>query len=186
MRKRLKYLKAATQLKPTAHADESLAKAWVALGRVEESTSAQEALAAYSEAARLNPKDPQPHLAAAALQERQGNLDAAASQFHAALDLDPKSQAALSGLANVYISQKKYPEAEAELRKLLAADPENSNAHIQLGRVLAEEGKNDEAAQELQKEGRPTRATARQRWNSARYWWTPVSMPRLSSSFASQ
>ncbi len=147
------YLKAASQLKPTAHADESLAKAWAALGRVEESTSAQEALAAYSEAARLNPKDPQPHLVAAALQARQGNLDAAASQFHAALDLDPKSQAALSGLANVYISQKKYPEAEAELRKLLAADPENSNAHIQLGRVLAEEGKTDEAAQELQKGG---------------------------------
>ena len=36
------YLKAATQLKPTTHPDESLARAWQALGRVEESTDGQE------------------------------------------------------------------------------------------------------------------------------------------------
>jgi tetratricopeptide (TPR) repeat protein len=148
-----KFLKAATQLKPGAHPDESLAHAWLALGRVEESISPQEALAAYAQAAQFNPKDPGPHLAAAALLEKQGNLDAAAREFQAASVVDPKSQPAISGLANVYIKQKKYAEAEAALRKLLAADPGNSSAHAQLGRVLAEEGKTDKAAQELQKGG---------------------------------
>ena len=146
-----KYLKAATQLKPTAHPDEALARAWQSLGRVEESLDPQQALAAYAEASKLDPENPEPHLSAAALLEKQNNLDAAARELQTAADLDPKSQVAISGLANVYIKQKKYPEAEAALRKLLAADPQNSNARVQLGRLLAEEGKNDEAAQELQK-----------------------------------
>jgi len=146
-----KYLKAATQLKPTAHPDESLAHAWQALGRVEESLDPQQALAAYAEAAKLDPKNPEPHLSAALLLEKQNNLDAAAREYRTVADLDPKSQVAISALANVYIKQKKYTEAEAALRRLLAIDPQNSSARVQLGRLLAEEGKSDEAAQELQK-----------------------------------
>jgi len=145
------YLKAATQLKPTAQPDEALARAWQALGHVEEKIDSQQALSAYAEAAKLSPKNPDPHLAAASLLEKQGNFDASAREFRTASELDPKSQPALFGLANVYINQKKYPEAEAVLRKAVAADPGNGNARRQLGRVLAEEGKNDEAAQELQK-----------------------------------
>src|SRR5271167_255141 len=112
------YLKAATQLKPTAQPDEALARAWQALGRVEERIDPQQALAAYAEAGKLNPKNPEPHLAAAALLEKSNNLDAAAREFQAASELEPKSQPALSGLANVYIKQKRYPEAEAALRRL--------------------------------------------------------------------
>jgi len=145
------YLKAATQLKPTSQSDEALARAWQALGRVEERIDPQRALAAYAEAAKLNPKSPEPHLAAAVVLETQNKFEAAAREFEIASELDPKSQPALSGLANVYIQEKRYPEAEAALRKVLAADPGNSIARVQLGRVLAEEGKNDEAAQELQK-----------------------------------
>jgi Flp pilus assembly protein TadD len=144
-------LKAATQLTPTVHPEESLARAWQSLGRVEETADPQQALAAYAEAAKLNPRNPEPHLAAAVLLEKQNNLDAAARELQTASELDPKSQQAISGLANIYIKQKKYPEAEATLRRLLAADPQNSNAHVQLGRLLAEEGKNDEAAQELKR-----------------------------------
>jgi Flp pilus assembly protein TadD len=147
----VRYLKVATQLTPTLHPEESLAHAWQSLGRVEESTDAQQALAAYATAAKLNPKNPEPHLGAAVWLEKQGNLDAAAHEFQTASELDPKSQQAISGLASVYIKQKKYPDAEAALRKLLTADPQNRNARVQLGRLLAEEGKNDEAAQELQK-----------------------------------
>jgi len=146
-----RYLKAATQLKPATRPDEGMARAWQLLGRVEESVDPQQALAAYAEAAKLNPKNAEPHLAAAALLEKQGHPDAAAREFQTASDLDPKSEQAISGLANVYINQGKYPEAEAALRKLLEADPQNSDARVQLGRVLAEEGKNDEAAQQLQK-----------------------------------
>jgi Flp pilus assembly protein TadD len=125
-----KYLKAAIQLKPTSQPDEELARAWQAFGHVEEKIDPQQALMAYGEAANLNRKSPDPHLAAAALLEKQNNLDEAAREFQTASELDPKSQPALSGLANVYIKQKKYAEAEAALRKVLAADPGNSTARV--------------------------------------------------------
>jgi len=146
-----KYLKAATQLTPGANPDDSMAHAWLALGRVEESVNPQEAIAAYTEAAKFNPKNPEPHLAAASLLEKQGDLDVAGREFQMAAVLDPKSKPAVSGLADVYIKQKRYREAEAALRKLLAIDPGNSNAHIRLSHVLVEEGKTEEAALELQK-----------------------------------
>jgi len=145
-----KYLKAATQLKPTTTPEEGLSRAWQSLGRVEETSDPQLALVAYGEAAKMNPKDPQPHLSAGALLMRQNNLAAAAGEYRTAIDLDPASSDAMTGLVNVLIAQKNYPDAEAALRKLLAGDPKNSKAHTQLARVLAAQGKNDEAAQELQ------------------------------------
>jgi tetratricopeptide (TPR) repeat protein len=144
------YLKAATQLKPTARPEEGLSRAWQSLGHVLASSDPPQALAAYAEAEKLNPRNPEPHLASGILLEKQNNLDAAAREYQAALDLDPKSQEAVAGLANVYTQQKKYPDAENALRKLLAVDPQNNDARVQLGRVLAAEGKHDEAAQELQ------------------------------------
>src|SRR5271165_4731293 len=113
------YLKAATQLKPTSHSDEALARAWQALGRVEERIDPQRALAAYAEAAKLNPKSPEPHLLAAVLLEKQNDLDAAAREFQAAADLDPSSQTAVEWLVNIYEKQKKFADAEAMLRKVL-------------------------------------------------------------------
>jgi Flp pilus assembly protein TadD len=145
-----KYLMAATKLQPTANPQEGLARAWQALGRVLQSTDPPQALAAYAEAASLNPKNAEPHLSSAALLQKQGNLDAASKEYQTATELDPKSQEALAGLVNLYVSQKKYADAETALRKLLAADPQNTNARVQLGRVLEAEGKNEEAAQELQ------------------------------------
>jgi len=144
-----KYLKAATQLKPTAHPQESLARAWQALGRVQQSSDPQSAIVAFGQAAKLAPNDPGPHLAAAELLQKQGNLDAAAHEYQSAAELDSHSADALSGLASIYITQKKYADAETALRKNLAADPQNTAAQVQLARVLAAEGKDEEAAQAL-------------------------------------
>jgi Flp pilus assembly protein TadD len=144
-----KYLQGATQLKPDDHPEAALSRAWQALGRVEEFTNPQQALAAHAEAAKLSPKDPEPHLAAATLLRKQNDLDGAAREYETATELDPTSNAALAGLVDIYIAQKKYPAAEAILRKLLASDPQNSTAHTQLARVLSAEGKNDEAAEQL-------------------------------------
>jgi Flp pilus assembly protein TadD len=145
-----KYLRAATQLKPSANPNESLARAWQALGRVEEVSDLQQAAAAYAQAAKLDPKSPDPHLAAARLFEKQKDLDEAAREYQTAAQLGPKSQEAFIGLANLYIGQKKYPDAEAALRKLLVAEPQNDAARAQLAKVLAAEGKTEDAAQQLQ------------------------------------
>ncbi len=140
------YLKAATQLKPSAQPDAGLERAWLSLGLVLETSDPPQALAAFGEAIKLNPRNTEAHLSSGAILERQAKLDDAAREYQTAANLDPKSADAITGLANVYTKQKKLPEAEAQLRKLLAIDPANENAKVQLGRVLAAEGKNEEAA----------------------------------------
>ncbi len=144
-----RYLKAATQLKPTAHVEEGQARAWQSLGIVLESSDPQQALQAFAEAARLEPTNPEPHLSAGQLLEKQNQLDAAAKEYEAAAALAPKSIEPIVALSVVYTKEQKYPGAEAMLRKLLADDPQNQTVRTQLARVLAAEGKNEEAAKEL-------------------------------------
>ncbi len=143
------FLRAATRLKPSAKANQGLARAWISLARVLEAAQPQEALAAYREAAALQPTDAEPHLSAGLLHERQGDFNAAEQKFRKAAELDPKSAEAIAGLANVYMRAKQLPEAEAALRQFLRLNPGSPRARVQLGRVLVAQGKNDEGLVEL-------------------------------------
>jgi tetratricopeptide (TPR) repeat protein len=143
------FLRAATKLTPTAHVAEGRARAWLSLARVVEKSKPEEALAAYREAAVLQPKDVEPHLAAGRLFEDANKFAEAEQEYKQALALDPGSDA-LTALANIYMRGRRFVEAEEYLRKLVAAHPDNAAAHVQLGRVLAAEGKNDDAIAELQ------------------------------------
>jgi tetratricopeptide (TPR) repeat protein len=144
------FLRAATKLKPTDHVAEGQARAWLSLAHVLEATKPEDAIAAYRQAALLQAKDPEPHLAAGLLLEKQGNFSDAEQEYRQALALDPASSDAATGLANIYMRGRRFPQAETELRKLVAAHPDEAAARIQLGRVLAAEGKNDDAIAELQ------------------------------------
>ena len=151
------FLRAATQLKPTSRVNEGKARAWLSLGHVLESrlgapihpTTVDDALGAYHQAEALAPKDPEPHLSAGLLLEKEDKFADAEAEYKQALQLDPASLDAVTGLANIYMRGRRFPEAESELRKVVAAHPESAAAHIQLGRVLAAEGKNDDAIVEL-------------------------------------
>jgi len=144
------FLRAATQLKPTSHVAEGKARAWISLAHVLEPTNPDEAVAAYRQAAALQPKDPEPHLAAGLLLEKQNQFSDAESEYKQALALDPASSDAITGLANIYMRGRRFPEAAAELRKLVASHPELVAAHVQLGRVLAADSKPDDAIAELE------------------------------------
>jgi tetratricopeptide (TPR) repeat protein len=144
-----KFLRDATQLKPTSQVAEGQSGAWISLARVLEKTKPEEAIAAYRQASALRPEDPEPHLAAGFLLEKDNKFSDAETQYKQALALDPKSDA-LTGLANIYMRGHRFVEAEEYLRKLVAAQPGNAAAHVQLGRVLAAEGKNDAAVTELE------------------------------------
>ncbi|MGH9492774.1 MAG: tetratricopeptide repeat protein, partial [Terriglobales bacterium] len=71
------FLRAATRLKPSEKPELGLAQAWGILGDVLKEKNPTEAVVAYGEAAKLDPKDPGPHLAAGSVLEGQGNLTAA-------------------------------------------------------------------------------------------------------------
>lgn len=144
-----KFLRDATQLKPTSNVAEGRAGAWISLALVLEKTKPEEAIAAYRQASVLVPHDPEPHLAAGLLLENENKFSDAETEYKQALALDPKSDA-LTGLANIYMRGHRFVEAEEYLRKLVASQPGNAAAHVQLGRVLAAEGKNDAAAAELE------------------------------------
>jgi Flp pilus assembly protein TadD len=144
------FLRAATQLPPTGHAAEGKARAWISLAHVLEKTRPEEAVAAYHQAATLQPKDPEPRLAAGLWFEKQKQFADAEQEYKAALDIEPGSADAATGLANIYMAGRRLPEAAAALRKVLAARPDEVSAHLQLGRVLAADGKNDEAVGELE------------------------------------
>jgi tetratricopeptide (TPR) repeat protein len=143
------FLLAATQLKPTSHVAEGHARAWTSLAHVLEATKPDEAIADYRQAAALQPKDQEPHLAGGLLLEKEGKFADAEGEYKQALALGPSSDA-LTGLANIYMRGHRFPEAEAELKKLALARPEQADARVQLGRVLAADGKYDEAIAELQ------------------------------------
>lgn len=144
------FLRAATKLKPTAHIDEGHARAWLSLAHVIEATKPDDAIAAYREASKLQPKDPEPHLSAGALLEKQNQPDQAEAEYKQALDLDGNSPDALTALVNLYMRGKRYPEAEKLLRKLALLRPDEPAVRLQLGRVLAAAGKRDDALTELE------------------------------------
>jgi tetratricopeptide (TPR) repeat protein len=144
------FLRAATQLKPTSHVAEGQARAWLSLARVLEAANPDDAIAAYHHAAELQPKDPEPHLAAGLLLEKEDKFADAEEQYKQALVLDASASDAVTGLANIYMRGRRFPEAETELRKLVAAHPDEAAARIQLGRVLAAEDKNEDAIAELE------------------------------------
>ncbi len=145
----VQFLRAATQLKPTNHIAEGQARAWLSLAHVLEATNPEEAIAAYKEAAILQPKNAEPHVAAGALLEKVNKFSDAEAEYKQAVALDPSSDAVV-GLANLYMRGRRLPEAAEYLRKLIAAHPEQAAAHIQLGQILADESKNEEAIAELQ------------------------------------
>ncbi len=144
-----KFLRAATRLTPADHVEEGKARAWLSLAHWLETSKPQEAIEAYGQAAAVEPKNPEPHLSAGRLLEKENRFSDALEEYKQALLLDPGSAEALTGMANVYLRGRQFTEAEEVLRQLVALRPNDPAARIQLGRVLAADGKSDEAIAEL-------------------------------------
>ena len=119
------FLRAATTLKPTANVDEGHARAWLSLAHVLENSKPDQAIEAYKQAAALEPKDPEPHLSAGLLLEKENHFADAEQEYKQALLLDPSSSDALTGLANIYMRGQRFADADPILRKLIAMHPEN-------------------------------------------------------------
>ena len=145
-----RFLRSATTLKPTDHAEEGQARAWIVLGHLLENSKSEDALAAYQKAATLTPKDPEPHLSAGLLRERQKDFPGAETEYQQVLALDPRSTDAVIGLTNLYMKSGRIGEAEPLLRRLADERPDDAGIHLQLGRVLDTQGKKDDAIPEIQ------------------------------------
>jgi tetratricopeptide (TPR) repeat protein len=140
-----KYLRTATGLSPSASPDEGRARAWLSLGHVLETKDPSAAIAAFAEAAKLQPNDAEPHLSSGALFERQDKREDAEREYLKAAELNPQSADAVAGLTNLYQRSGRLAEAEAALRRYLVLQPQNAGACFQLGRILLAEHKRYEA-----------------------------------------
>ncbi len=145
-----RFLRAATTLKPTAHLEEGQARAWLALAHLLESNKPDDALQAYRKASELTPKDPEPHLSAGLLHERQKEFSDAEAEYKQVLRLDAHSTEAAIGLTNIYMKSGRLGDAEPLLRRLATERANDAGIHLQLGRVLDAQGKKDDAIAELQ------------------------------------
>jgi tetratricopeptide (TPR) repeat protein len=144
------YLRVATQLTPNSNPEQGRKRAWMALGHVLESSKPDDAVAAFEEAAKIDPHDPEPHLLAGSLLEKQQKTNEAEKEYEQALSIDPNSPDALVAVSNAYMRQKRFPEAEMSLEKLVALRPNDAGAHFQLGRVLDISGQSDRAIAEME------------------------------------
>ncbi|GAC1434664.1 MAG: hypothetical protein NVS1B11_04390 [Terriglobales bacterium] len=145
-----RFLRAATQLKPTSHVEEGQVRAWLSLGHTLEGSKPTEAIDAYQRAALLQPNDSEPHQSAGLLFEKQNQFAEAEQEYRKVLANDAESPDALTGLANIYMRGQRFPEAEQILQKLIAIRPSDAAARMQLSRILFAAGKKDDAMSELQ------------------------------------
>src|SRR5579872_1417669 len=143
------FLRAATTLKPTAHVDEGHARAWLSLAHVLEITKPEAAIEAYKQAAALQPKDPEPHLSAGLLLEKENRFSDAEQEYKQALAIDPDSYDALTATANLYLGEQHFVDGEQILNKIIALHPEDLSTRLQLGRTLLILEKYDDAIADL-------------------------------------
>jgi Flp pilus assembly protein TadD len=154
-----KYLRAATMLKPASHPNESVGRAWLALGQLLRRSNPKAALEAFAKVSQLRPSDPEPHLSSALIADEAKDFATAEKEYRAAEQLDPKSAEAAAGLANVYMETKRLDEAELALKQYLSLTEQTASsqspattasAHLQLGRVLLQLHRRAEAIAEFE------------------------------------
>jgi len=113
-----------------------------------------EARKKYEEAKKTNDKIKSINamLVQAREQKKSGDFDGAVATMEQAAAIDQTHDVVYGTLADVYLSDKKYPESEEAYKKAIQLAPPTSKAladyHSGLGLALARQGKNADAAQE--------------------------------------
>lgn len=127
-----------------------------------------EALVEFRKALTKNPDLPGLHFEIAQLDENSADpaLEAqAASEYKAALKVNPSDEKALSGLARIEADSGSFDTAAADYNKALALEPNDAEAATGLARVLTEKNEKEEATALLERAVRldPTNITAHYR-----------------------
>src|SRR6266487_1834439 len=142
------FLRAATKLKPTAHEAEGRARAWLSLARVIEANKPDEAIEAYRQAATLEPKDPEPHLAAGALANlymRGHRFTDAEGILRKLVALHPNDASAHMQLGRMLAADGQNDGAIVELQSALKLDPNDTAAQRDLADLYVSAKKYDQA-----------------------------------------
>ncbi|MGD0546492.1 MAG: tetratricopeptide repeat protein, partial [Terracidiphilus sp.] len=104
------------------------------------------AIAPLLKSARLNSNDVRPHLTLGAALDRLKEIEAAESEWRAALAIDPDSESALDGLSQDLLAAKDYNSVIALLGKPSGVRVRSPLQSLNLGSAYAAEARLDEAA----------------------------------------
>ncbi|MGE5175669.1 MAG: tetratricopeptide repeat protein [Hyphomicrobiales bacterium] len=106
---------------------------------------AQDALASFTEAQRLDPNSPKPHYFIASALERLDLPDSAQTEYETAIRMNPKYTEALTGLGNLLRKRGKLDEGTAKLEDAVKYDPKDPAALYSLGQAYLQDKKFDDA-----------------------------------------
>jgi len=101
------------------------------------------ALAAWQEAIRLDPHNPEPYRRLSEYHTLRGDGELAIGEMHNALEILPNDLALRSQLAELALRQDKLDVAEAEYRTILAAQPDDAQGLLGLSRVYFRKARRD-------------------------------------------
>ena len=114
-----------------------------------------ESLAAFREAARIAPDDPDSHQSLGGALQIAGQSDEALKEFRTVLALKPESPLALAGIGVVLGRMPGHlEEGVASLRQALNFDPLNTYAQWKLGQLLWDHGQREEGLTWLEQAAR--------------------------------
>lgn len=101
------------------------------------------ALAAWQEAIRLDPRNPQPYRRLSEYHTLRGDGELAISEMHNALEILPNDLNLRNQLAELALRQDKLDVAESEYRTILAANPDDAQGLLGLSRVYFRKARRD-------------------------------------------
>lgn len=122
---------------------DDVALLYLAVGRRDE------AIAHFSESARLSPAVAATHFNLGTALAAAGRGDEAIDQFRQALGLDPAYAYAHNNLGALLLPKGRLEEAASHFRRALEIDPAYAEAHNNLGKLLAYQGRLDDAFDHL-------------------------------------
>jgi tetratricopeptide (TPR) repeat protein len=115
------------------------------LAHVEEG-KAEEALAAFGEALRLDPNAAIVYFHRGQVHEKMKDLDRALSDYSQAIQLDPNQAPVLNARGRTYLRKEESDLALADLDRALELAPELAEAYHHRGRAHAAKGNHEQAA----------------------------------------
>ena len=144
-------LEAASKLEPNPPIPAAKAQAFRALAQLDRSSTPDAAKQELLQALSISPETPADLLLTGEIAEAEGDEVNAETAYRRALNQQPESSAATSGLVHVLITQKKYSDAEPLIKTALIRDPDDPALNTQLALVLSAEDKQDEAVSALER-----------------------------------
>lgn len=101
------------------------------------------AIAAWQEAIRLDPRNPDPYRRMAEYYTVRGDGELAIAEMHNALEILPNDMLLRNQLAELALRQDKLDVAEAEYRTILASQPDDPGGILGLSRVYYRKARRD-------------------------------------------